>query len=141
MAKGLSRSGDISIRVKQRGGFKNAFKMLKDIIDFDIATKLHRYGARGVEALRIATPRDTGLTAESWRYQVSRDDKTGGFSLTWFNDNLDKYKTPIVVLIQYGHATKSGGYVEGRDFINPAIAPILDEMSNEIWKEVTSSRG
>ena len=97
---------------------------------------LDNYGKMGVEALRDATPKDSGESADAWDYEVVRD--KNGARLIFTNDNVVGYNTvPVVILIQYGHLTKGGVYVEGRDFINPAIAPIYDSIANKIWKEVT----
>lgn len=97
---------------------------------------LDNYGKMGVEALRDATPKDSGESADAWDYEVVRD--KNGARLIFTNDNVVGYNTvPVVILIQYGHLTKGGVYIEGRDFINPAIAPIYGSIANKIWKEVT----
>ena len=97
---------------------------------------LDSYGKQGVEALRDATPKDSGESADAWNYEVVRD--KNGARLIFTNDHVVGYNTvPVVILIQYGHLTKGGVYIEGRDFINPAIAPIYDSIANKIWKEVT----
>lgn len=97
---------------------------------------LDNYGKLGVEALRDATPKDSGESADAWNYEVVHDNN--GARLIFTNDHVVGYNTvPVVILIQYGHLTKGGVYVEGRDFINPAIAPIYDSIANKIWKEVT----
>ena len=95
---------------------------------------LNKYGSEGVAVLSNATPKDTGKTSEMWRYTVVKN--KGYYSIRWHNDNVQD-GIPIVVLIQYGHGTRTGGYVEGRDFIMPAIRPIFDRMAAEVWKEVT----
>jgi hypothetical protein len=95
---------------------------------------LEKWGVRGVDALSNATPEDTGETAKSWRYRI-RVDRVG-YTIEWYNTNIVNGK-PIAILIQYGHATGTGGYVVGRDYINPAMRPIFDEMADELWKEVT----
>lgn len=99
----------------------------------DVLTK---YGEEGVKALREATPVDTGKTAASWYYLIEKTPE--GFSLTWSNSNLSEgdHGVPVVVLLYYGHTTKRGGYVEGRDFISPAIQPIFDKIATEAWKEM-----
>ncbi len=97
---------------------------------------LDSYGKMGVEALQDATPKDSGESADAWDYEVVRD--KNGAKLIFTNDHVVGYNTvPVVILIQYGHLTKGGVYIEGRDFINPAIAPIYDSIANKIWKEVT----
>lgn len=93
-------------------------------------------GAEGVAALAAATPAETGLTAESWTYEVTKE--KGGVSINWINTNL-RNGTPIAILIQYGHGTGTGGYVAGRDYINPALKPIFDKYSDIAWKAVTSA--
>ena len=107
---------------------KNAPKNVKRI-DFD------SYGLRGVEALKAATPRDTGKTAESWQYRIVRN--RNSLTIEWFNTNYaEPTNIPVAILIQHGHATRSGGYVAGRDFINPALKRIFDDLTDEIDKEV-----
>jgi hypothetical protein len=91
----------------------------------------------GVKALMEATPVDTGKTQASWRYEIKRNnDKT--YSIIWINDNRSEgeYGPPVVVLLYYGHITKTGGYVEGRDFITPAMRPVFDKIANDAWKEM-----
>ena len=101
---------------------------------------LDAYARRGLEALIRATPVDSGITAESWGYKIQNDSQ--GISIEWYNTNtIDGYAfagkgTPVIILLQYGHATGTGGYVEGYDIINPAIRPIFDELSKELWEEV-----
>jgi hypothetical protein len=101
----------------------------------DMFKTLDKYGKMGVEALAAATPVDSGLAASSWSYKVSVS-RTHA-SISWLNtDTADG--VPVVILLQYGHGTGTGGYVQGRDFINPAIKPIFDQISNDVWKAVTS---
>jgi hypothetical protein len=104
--------------------------MLKD----DIFKSLQRYGKIGVDALIEYTPRDSGLTAESWGYEIQK--VRGSYSLIWTNDNLND-GVNIALLIQYGHGTEAGAYIQGYNYINPAIRPIFDRIAEEIWKEVT----
>lgn len=99
-------------------------------------TILNRYGALGVKALEAHTPSDTGVTRKSWRYKITHE--PGRYSITWTNSNLAPGGIPIVILLQYGHASRNGTYVPGRDFINPALRPILDNLSNDLWREVTN---
>ena len=94
---------------------------------------LDKYGREGVAALQTATPKDTGKTSESWYYKIER--KNGSVSLTFHNSNQNK-GVPIAIILQYGHATGNGGYVEGVDYINPALRPIFDKIAEEAWKEV-----
>lgn len=101
--------------------------------NLSLADILNRYGRSGVEALKRATPVDTGNTASRWGYKISTGKK--GASITWTNDSKSN-GVPIVILLQYGHSTRNGGYVSGVDFINPALRKIFNEMSDTIWKEV-----
>ena len=99
---------------------------------------LRKYGERGVEALKAATPKDTGKTSESWKYEIVKDEK--GYRIVWSNTNVvqdGKYPVNVAILLQYGHATKNGGFVKGNDYINPAINQIFQSMADEAWKEVT----
>lgn len=95
---------------------------------------LERYGREGVAALSAATPVDTGLTAGSWDYDITH--KNGSVTISFLNSNIQN-GVPIAIILQYGHGTNNGGWVQGRDYINPAIQPIFDEILNNIWKEVT----
>ena len=122
------------ITVKERGNFTNAETFLKRIFRVDFASKLAEYGERGVMALYAATPYDSGETARSWRYVIERSRER--VSISWTNDNAPS-GVQVAILLQYGHATKSGGWVEGIDYINPALAPIFEEIENDLWKEVT----
>lgn len=121
------------ISFKEKGDFKKLttfFEKAKELVHL---STLDKYGHEGVNALKETTPIDTGVTAESWHYRINRDDDQ--VSLEFYNTNTSK-GIPIVVLLQYGHATGTGGWVEGRDFINPALKPIfnriLDDVSNEV---------
>jgi hypothetical protein len=97
---------------------------------------LGKYGNLGVAALKEATPVDSGVTAESWMYEVIQ--KPGYYSIQWYNTHTEEPgHIPIAVLIQYGHGTRQGGYVQGRDYINPAMRPIFDQIADAMWKEVT----
>ena len=126
----------MGIRINHRGSFKNINKFLKNASS--ISTRylhiLEKYGREGVNALRNATPVDTGKTANSWYYEITST--KAGFGLTWSNSNLED-GIPIAILIQYGHGTKSGYFVKGTDYINPALKPIFDKLSIELWKEVS----
>lgn len=121
------------IKMTNHGSFENTERFFDNSKDLSrrLRTAFERYGAKGVEALRSATPKDSGLTANSWSYTI--EDWGIGFS----NSNIqDGYS--VALLIQYGHATRGGGYVEGIDFINPALRPIFEEIAEECWKEVKS---
>lgn len=123
------------IRIESEGTFSRFKKWAKSIVEPDIFANFDTYGRMGVEALRANTPVDTGLTAASWDYRIVRDRKRPG--IEWFNTN-HIYGTPVVILLQYGHGTGTGGYVVGRDFINPAIEPVFITIANDFWREVTS---
>ena len=97
---------------------------------------LDKYGRKGVAALASATPVDTGLTASSWYYEIKR--QNGVVALNFCNSNINN-GVPIAIILQYGHGTRNGGWVEGRDYINPAIQPIFDKMADSAWREVTRS--
>lgn len=118
---------------RQKGNFKNTERFLKRANRFSIDQLLERYGQEGVEALRAATPKDTGLTANSWHYKVKKE--TDRITITWSNSNIQN-GVPIAVILQYGHATRNGGYVEGIDYINPAMRPIFDRIAARAWEEV-----
>ena len=124
------------ISFKQKGSFKKTDTFLKKLLKRDFLSSLDKYGKMGVEALSAATPRDTGKTAESWGYKIEVS-KTE-VRLVWTNSNVND-GVNIAIILQYGHGTGNGGYVAGRDYINPALQPIFDEISNSVWKEVTRS--
>ena len=112
---------------------------------FDKVTKgryldsiLNKYGKRGVDALAASTPKDTGLTAASWNYEISRYDD-GNVSIVWTNSNMSRDWFNVALYLQYGHGTRNGGWVEGIDYINPALRPIFEQMADEAWMEVTRS--
>lgn len=118
------------ITFTNRGNFAKTFDFLRAQKKLT-RTALEYYGQKGVEALSRATPKDTGLTSRSWYYEIVP--AKGGATLQWLNSNISKY-VPVAILIQYGHATGTGGWVEGVDYINPAIKPIFDELSEYVWK-------
>lgn len=122
------------ITFRQRGNFSNTFRLLEKYKHpFDIAI-LDKYGAEGVAALSAATPVDTGNTARSWYYKI--EDKRNSVSIAFYNSNVNK-GVPIAIILQYGHGTRTGGWVEGRDYINPAVQPIFDKIAEHAWREVT----
>jgi hypothetical protein len=124
------------IAVKTSGSFKNASDFLNRMKNRSEFKVLHKYGPMGVDALSRATPTDDADTAQGWYYEIV--DKPGYFAIHWLNSAVvDPGHIPIAVLIQYGHATRNGGYVQGRDYINPALRPIFDQMAADMWKEVT----
>lgn len=121
------------IRFRQRGDFSNLSKFLEKAKEAIKLGDLDRYGREGVAALESATPVNTGLTAKSWYYKINRTNST--VSISFHNSNIQN-GVPIAVIIQYGHGTNHGGWVQGRDYINPAIRPVFDEIVNKVWKEV-----
>lgn len=125
------------IVVKAHGNFRNTDRLLEAITHAHYERILNSYGKRGVEALANATPVDTGKTAASWGYEINIDKSKGQFSITFTNSNIKDGWANIAIMIQYGHGTRNGGFVKGRNYINPAIRPIFDEMANEVWSEVT----
>ena len=122
------------IRVKHKGDLSKTVNFLKGVKHADITKCLDEYGRRGVSALAAATPVDSGLTASSWSYKVKRDQESA--TLSFHNSNIQN-GVPIAIILQYGHGTRNGGWVEGRDYINPAIQPIFDKLADEAWREVT----
>lgn len=117
-----------------KGGFSKTTKHLERLKRLNIAKILDKYGKSGVAALSAATPVDTGLTAASWYYKVQVGDHTS--TLVFCNSNVQN-GVPIAIILQYGHGTRNGGYVQGRDYINPAIQPIFDSLAKEALGEVT----
>lgn len=122
----------ISMTVK--GDFKETTDFLKSIKERRQYHLLEQYAKEGVEALKEATPKRSGLTSESWGYEIKQT--SNKITITWTNDNFNQ-GVPIALVIQYGHGLPQGGYIQGIDYINPAIQPIMERMSNEIWREVT----
>jgi hypothetical protein len=122
------------IKFEQKGDFANLTRYLERVKSVARLSDLDKYGKRGVEALAGATPTDTGKTASSWYYTIVN--KQGSVKITFNNSNIQN-GVPIAIILQYGHGTRNGGWVEGRDYINPAIQPIFDEIANSAWKEVT----
>ena len=122
------------ISFRQKGDFSKAtrwFENLKQVAHLSI---LDKYGKEGVAALASATPKDSGLTANSWGYTIERS--SGSAKIIFENSNVNK-GVNIAIILQYGHGTGPGGWVEGRDYINPAIQPIFDRIAEEAWEEVT----
>lgn len=122
------------ISFRQKGDFSKAtrwFENLKQVAHLSI---LDKYGKEGVAALASATPKDSGLTANSWGYTIERS--SGSAKIIFENSNVNK-GVNIAIILQYGHGTGTGGWVEGRDYINPAIQPLFDKWADEAWREVT----
>lgn len=126
----------MKLSVEQSGDFKNLEKFLSRMSRGDIFTALDKFGREGVSALRSATPVDSGASAASWGYEITRSRRS--WALQWTNSHTAN-GIPIVILLQYGHGTGTGGYVQGRDFINPAIKPVFDRIADGVWKVVTSA--
>lgn len=122
------------IQFKQKGDFSKTEKFLKKLRKLDLDSVLDKYGKLGVDALSKATPVDTGKTAASWDYKIEKG--KGVVTITWTNSNVNN-GVPIALLIQYGHGTGTGGYVQGIDYIKPAIRPIFDDLAKALWEEVT----
>lgn len=122
------------ISVKQHGSFTTTTRFLTRMREKTFYKSLHKYAQEGVRALREATPKDTGKTAESWDYEIEYND--GYVRIHWYNTNLAEPGMPVAVLIQYGHATRGGTYVQGIDYINPALAPVFEKIATSVWKEV-----
>lgn len=122
--------------LKHRGDFSSLEDFLKKMEQMHIEEVLQPYAQEGVTALVNATPKDTGLASMSWSYLIELTDR--GVTMAWINDNVEN-GFPVVIMLQMGHGTGSGGYVEGRDFINPAMQPIFERIANEVWKVVTTA--
>ena len=122
------------ISFNQKGDLSKTIDFLNGLNKKNIETMLSKYGQQGIDALSKATPVDTGETANSWKFKI--ESKKGKATIIWYNTNVVN-GVPIAILLQYGHGTQNGGYIQGRDYINPAMRPIFDRMANDIWKEVT----
>lgn len=129
----------MSIKINHRGDFLKTERFLRKA-NTKLGSRyqdqiLEKYGRKGVEALASTTPKDTGKTSQSWSYEViSAKDSV---RLVWKNSNIVD-GVPIAIILFYGHGTRNGGYVEGRDYINPALQPIFDEIADELWKEIVT---
>lgn len=125
----------MNISINSKGEWSKTFNFLnkasKSLFHKSLFTK---YGEMGVRALQEATPKDTGDTANSWSYEIEENE--GSVRIIWKNSSTTKDGIPIVVLLHYGHGTRNGGYVQGRDFINPAMQPIFDKIAAQAWEEV-----
>lgn len=124
------------IGITSEGDFKNTEKFLKKVKEGRYMDVLDKYGNVGVSALAQATPKRTGKTAASWGYEIQKE--RGGYVIYWTNNNSNK-DFYVAIALQYGHGTRNGGYVMGRDYINPAMRPVFDKIAEDAWKEVTSA--
>jgi hypothetical protein len=122
------------INVTQKGSFDKTKRYLTRVVTSDLTAILNKYGTAGVEALVQATPVNSGLTASSWYYEIV--ERKGYISIRWRNRNIQNGR-PIAILLQYGHGTRNGGYVQGIDYINPVIQPLFQKIADEAWREVT----
>lgn len=123
------------ITFEHKGDFSNLTRYLERVKNVVHKSTLEKYGQEGVRALSSATPIDSGETSSSWYYDIKIN--RGSATITFYNSNIQN-GVPIAIILQYGHGTRNGGWVEGRDYINPAIQPIFDKIVEEAWKEVSS---
>lgn len=124
------------IKIHHKGDFKKTTRFLNKVKDLEISNILHKYGQLGVEALAEATPVRSGETAGSWKYDIGKTH--GGYAITWSNTHVNK-GVNIALILQLGHGTGTGGYVQGIDYINPALTDIFDEIAKSAWEEVISA--
>lgn len=124
------------IKFTLSGSTSNTRNFLRKMQAPDLYSGLDRLAQRGVAALQANTPTDSGLTAASWSYEITVKD--GKVTITWLNSHTED-GVNVAIILQYGHGTGTGGYVAGRDYINPAIKPLFDEIANDVWKKVTSA--
>lgn len=122
------------ISFRQKGDFSKLNRYLERVKESVRLGILDKYGKAGVAALSSATPVESGVTASSWYYKIER--KNGSASIAFYNSHVNK-GVPIAIILQYGHGTGTGGWVQGRDYINPAIQPIFDQIAEDAWREVT----
>lgn len=122
------------IKFRQKGDFSKLTGFLEKVKEKVKLGDLDRYGREGVAALSSATPKDSGLTANSWYYEITHEN--GSSSISFHNSHINK-GVPIAIILQYGHGTRNGGWVEGIDYINPAIQPLFKKIAEDAWKEVT----
>lgn len=122
------------ISVKHKGDFSKLTRYLMNAKTAAKVSDLDKFGKEGVAALASATPTESGLTANSWYYEIER--ANGKASITFYNSNIQN-GVPIAIILQYGHGTRNGGWVQGRDYINPAIQPLFDKITENAWREVT----
>lgn len=124
------------ISFTNKGDFSKTFSFLKNVKNKNIDSILSKYGQMGVDSLSKATPIDSGETANSWNYKI--ENKNGQSTISWYNTNIVN-GCSIAIILQYGHGTGTGGYVEGRDYINPAMKGVFDKIADQAWKEVVKN--
>lgn len=129
----------MEISFTTRGSFKNTEKFLKEMqnLNSHIRRVAESEAQRGVQALIAATPRDSGIAAASWGYKIVQNGRK--VTIVWTNTDLENGGFPVAIMLQYGYGTGSGGYVQGRDYINPAMKPIFESIANNVWKAVKSA--
>ena len=121
------------ISFSNKGDWSETDSFLKGLEKENYLSMLDQYAQKGVAALAAATPKDSGYTASCWSYEIKKD--ATGTSINFYNSHMNK-GVSIAIILQYGHGTRNGGYVKGRDFINPAIRPVFDKIADSVWKEV-----
>lgn len=126
----------MGIKFKHTGNFSKTLQFLNVITKKTYLNDLNQYGLEGVRALASATPKDTGNTAAAWDYTI--ENENGKITISWFNHNIND-GVNIAVILNYGHGTKQGGFVQGRQYISPAIQPVFDQIANNVWKEVVGA--
>lgn len=126
----------MEVTLSVRGSFDKTTKFLKDMADMPtvVMRVAHDEAQKGVEALAAATPKESGLAASSWGYKVVQNGRK--ITIVWTNSDLENGGFPVAIMLQYGYATGSGGYVQGRDYINPAIRPVFESIAKNVWKAV-----
>lgn len=124
------------ITISSSGSFKNTRQFLKAMQKLPIMDILNRAGKKGVDALSVKTPTDTGRAASSWYYEARK--RGGNYEIVWSNSDIED-GFPVALMLQYGHGTGTGGYVQGIDYLNPALRPIFDQIAYDVWKAVTSA--
>ena len=125
------------INIEVDGDWSKTEKFLAKLTGRDYVKVLDKYGQMGVDALANATPVDSGLTANSWSYEIEESDE--GISIIWSNSNIQNGYFNVALMLQMGHGTRNGGYVKGVDYINPALEPVFDAMADSVWLEVTNA--
>jgi hypothetical protein len=126
----------VSFSFSSEGDWSKTERFLRNMMKFKVDAAIQSAGAQGVSALAKATPRDSGLAANSWTFEVKKS--SGGFEIDWTNTD-DESGFKVALMIQYGHGTGTGGYVHGIDYINPAMRPVFDQIAETVWKAVTSA--